>query len=185
MSRRRNFQPGTLGRNIKRYDTGITKDGRAYDRARDIYEAFYDVPADEDFIVKVKWPEVQSVLGQATAIGYRSNKWEASGKYNDYIHQHDKPYPQIIRKESPGDDPPSKTWAPPKEFIFSFLGYTLDLQFLRDGEVMSLDFTDRKDLPLLCADNSRRLLLIIPQNGAELIILHSPILRVTPRGIEH
>lgn len=184
MPRQRNF-----------YKKPVQMSSEAYNVAKHINELFYARDADHDIVLPINWPDKQSVLGKATAIGYRSDKWEEVGEYKDYIHKHEHPLPDIIRRKAPGDIPlviknpenpaDKKAFKRPKDLVFAFLGYALDLEFERDGRLRNLDWKSDPNLPILAADTERRLLLIIPQDGSSLLMLHSPILLVTEAGIEN
>lgn len=174
MSRRRN----------PRFDESEDHD-YSYRVAKDIYEMFYDKTANHDIVVPVNWPQTQSVMGIAKAIGYRSDKWEDDGHYVDYIHRHEKPYPKVIRKKTSGDSTLKKALKAPTPMVFAFLGYALDLEVEINGKLKNLDWKQERELPFLVADVDRRLLVILPQDGSYPILLHSPILEVTEAGIHN
>lgn len=168
--------------------------GTSYQRALEIHQGFYGAKRtpEEDLITRIYWPQPQGVAGKALIIGYYSNKFD--GRWREYTHQHETPYPSVIRQKVQGDKEPRRKFLPhyPKEY-FAFLGYALDLQFDRgDGKDSFIDWKfkswkSKKDLlPILGWCETRRLLIIQPVTTDDpSILLHSPILSVTPSGIEN
>lgn len=163
-------------------------------RAEDIYQLFYAREPDADIFLDVEWPVDQVLLGKATAIGYRSDKWH-KGKFIDYIHRHEKPYPRVLL-ERPEDDFGSDILRdvmqqrranpiikPPDAYVFAQLGHCLDVEFIRDGIVQQLDYK-MDTLPILAADLKRNVLVIIPADGGFPVLLTSPIMKITSGGIE-
>ncbi len=154
------------------------------------------------------------LLGRATGIGYRSDKWEEpeNGIAHDYIHRHKEPYPYIVMQRPSKKEAKKKSrhtnqmisaleqtvaaalyqqpkfrnknFAQPKEFVFTQLGSALDVEYVRDGEIQQIDWKE-DELPMLAADTKRNLLVILPLEGGYPVLMWSPIMKVTARGIEH
>lgn len=176
----------------------LNKHSALVDEAGDIFTMFTEKEVDADFFIDVDWPgrRDQILLGKATAIGYRSDKWSRNGKFTDYIHRHEKPEPDVIIARPPSKKDTltkalraqkaiGKPVGRPKAFVFAFLGYALDLEFIRDGQIMQLDWKSHKKLPIMARTVQRNLLVIQPQDGGSPVILRSPILKVTARGLEN
>lgn len=168
---------------------------QAVERADDIYELFYDRDPDQDIFINVDWPDDQILVGRATAIGYRSDKWN-EGVMTDYIHRHDKPYPRVLMQR-PFDDHGNESLAdmmqqrrtnkplkPPRDPVFAQLGHALDVEFIRDGIVQQMDWKEDDELPILAADLTRNILVICPMDGGYPVLLTSPIMKITSGGIE-
>jgi len=162
------------------------------DKADELYTKFWwdSSGVGSDFQVPVQWPANQYLLGRAKAIGYRSDKRKKKA-FDDYIHRHHSPYPRIIVEGSKRSgfkkiDGRGKI-GKPKDLVFTFLGYVLDIEFISNsGKVCQIDYKDEKHMPLLGWCRSKNCLVISSQyeKNPFLMLLHSPILTVTERGIE-
>ena len=168
------------------------------ERASEKYRMFAAREPDKDIFLEIKWPKDQVALGVATGEGYRSDKWNEDRSTEDYIHRHTEPYPmllierpsevdlslnplleEVIEQESyefPVDEP--------EENVFFFMGFCLDIEYIRDGVLQKIDFT-QGELPLLMGHpDIENLLVVCPLDGGSCVLLTSPILTVTPHGIE-
>jgi len=191
----------------------IQKSKRVED-AEEQYEMWTQRQPDQDLFVEIEWPDDPVLLGRATGIGYRSDKWENPAHVitHDYIHRHKDPLPYIVmqrpskkevrKKNRHANQMTSelgqtvamelykqpkyknKKFAVPKEFVFTQLGHALDVEYERDGEIQQIDWKD-DDLPMLAADTERNLLIILPLDGGYPVLMWSPVMTVTARGIEN
>jgi hypothetical protein len=183
---------------MKKYCENIIECEDAYQdeirEAQDLFKMFHDKYADKHILIEMNWAKKQGLLGRVSAIGYRSNKWEDDeGSYNDYIHTHKRPLPRLIRKYTNGDmsiKTPILEADPP---VYAFLGNVLDIEFYpcdKNGKFdenipYKIDYMKDGDLPYLLLDRTRRLLIIQPKDSSSLLLIQSPILTVTRRGIEN
>lgn len=173
-------------------------------KAESRYQMWHDREPNKDIYTAFKWPTEQVLIGQATAIGYTSDKWDKVGKKKDYIHHFDRPYPRLIiqkpsKHEISGLGPAAamgfqmksipnhKRVKPPKSRAFTPLGYCLDIEYIRpDGMISNLDFKSAPTLPFLAVDAIRNVLIIVQETGnGYAVLLDSPIVEITPRGIEN
>lgn len=168
-------------------------------KAEDRYKMWHTREPDQDIYAAFKWPTKQIVIGQATAIGYRSDKWYKVGQTKDYIHHFDRPYPRLIiqkpsrftendrwmKKIKPVSS--NKRVKPPKGNAFVPLGYCLDIEFIGpDGMMRNYDYTQSAEMPMLAVDHARNILMVVQEKGSQyVLLLDSPIVEITPRGIEN
>jgi len=167
------------------------------EEARSIHYLFTKKDRDEVYFTQINWPEDQVILGRAQAIGYTSDKWNEDDSFVDYIHWHEimNPYVLVGRPSVPRNkierelskQPSSDVQIPGSNpMIVPFLAYALDLQFVRDGKVLSVDWKQEKHLPVLCRHlENEHVLIVVSQDGGSPVIIWSPYLRVTERGIEY
>lgn len=167
------------------------------ERARDIHYLFTKKDRDECYFSEIYWPEDQVLLGRGEALGYTSDKWNENDEFSDYIHWHEivDPHVLVARPSSPKNkierelsrQPSSRVQIPGSDpMIVPFLAYALDLQFVRDGEIYSIDWKEDEYLPVMARHlENEHVLLIVPQEGGFPVIIWSPYLRVTERGIEY
>ena len=168
-------------------------------RASEKYRMFAAREPDKDIFLDINWPKEQVVLGVATGEGYRSDKWNNDRTTEDYIHRHSEPYPELIinrpsdeelyRNPSLGElvnqDSNDNFVEEPKEKVFFFMGFCLDIEFIRDGMMQKIDYTTG-ELPVLIGHpDIENLLVICPMDGSPCVLITSPILTVTPHGIEN
>lgn len=154
------------------------------------YRMWHSRDPREEILATIRWPDEAVEMARATAIGYRSDKWNAVGKNRDYIHHFDQPYPRVLA--APERDRNGKVRlapkvpAKPKYPVFVVLGRVLDVQIVgKDGKPSHLDWKGQKPLPLLAVDTSKNVLIIVPEQGGSALLLDSPIVEITPRGIEN
>lgn len=143
----------------------------------------------EDIVTNIVWPTTQVVIGTGRKIGYSSDKWRPIGQTREYIHDFDlKKPPRIIVEYNQGLGVSAKAVkkpvAPPKSPILVSLGYALDVEFLADGIVQQIDWK-AGTLPHLMIDTERNLLIVQQEDGAPCVILDSPVVEITARGIEN
>ena len=163
---------------------------RAINEAQGVFEKFYCMPSTgTDHLFLMDWPKPQGVLGTALAIGYWSDKFDK--EWREYIHEHEKPYPLIVRQKKGEDKPVPQSmrsvFFKPKPPVWAFLGYVLDVQFDRGRGLEFLDWKQEgnKNFPVLGWDEKRKVLIIQPRTGEPPILIHSRILKVTKDGIEN
>lgn len=157
-------------------------------KADDRYRLWHDRDPREEILAKIRWPNEAVELARATAIGYRSDKWGKVGKGKDYIHHFEQPYPRVLvaadRKQNPRLAP--KVPQKPTHPLFVVLGRCLDVQLVgKDGKPSHLDWKGQSPLPLLAVDTRRNVLIVVPEHGGDALLLDSPIVEITPRGIEN
>lgn len=169
--------------------------------AEDLYEAFTRFEVDHCFSHSYRWPEPQGLFGRALRLGYYSDKFD--GEWREYTHAHgeehlfgteETTYPAILSQKQPGTKPWGRFFAPPLSGKLAVLGFALDVQVFDTSPHESPQHINWKDaayiqrgstrkLPWLLGDASRNLLVIAPKDGGMALLLWSPILRITPRGI--
>ncbi len=205
----------------RQIDELVHRQSPAVEEADAMYRMWTQREPDQDYIIDFDWPEELVLLGRATGIGYRSDKWEKlpvsrNGTSeelvtHDYIHRHIAPFPYVAMQRPSKNDVKKKRrsnlvekelqktigaelveqpefvhekFEAPEDFVFTVLGLALDLEYERDGEVQQLDWTEGK-VPLLAADTERDLLIILPIDGGYPVLMWSPVMNVTARGIEN
>ena len=168
-------------------DTAIPES--VQDAADDRYRMWHTRDPREEILSAIRWPNEAIELARATAIGYRSDKWNKVGKTTDYIHHFEKPYPRVLlaadRKKN-GTRLAPKVPPKPKHPVFVVLGRALDVQLVgADGKPSHLDWKNQSPLPLLAVDTERNVLVVVQEKGGDALLLDSPIVEITPRGIEN
>lgn len=158
-------------------------------KADKLFKMWTEREADEDIITNIVWPTNQVLIGTGRKIGYTSDKWQRVGQTRDYIHDFDLKKPPRIIVEYSSDlnvtaKKNNKIIKPPKNPILVSLGYALDIEFLADGIVQQIDWKNGT-LPHLLVDTERNLLIIQQENGAPAVLLDSPVVEITARGIEN
>jgi len=156
--------------------------------AEDGFNEFYqhNEPSGYDHLVLMQWPEVQGFVGQATRIGYWSDKFDK--EWREYSHVHRRPLPRVVSEFSAGDKKQKPLWKMPRPPVFTFLAQALDLEFKdHNGDIGFYDWKEKgkRNLPIIGWYEPRRILIIQPLNGDPPILLSSRILTVTERGIEN
>jgi len=159
-------------------------------KADKIYKMWTEREAGEDIITKIVWPTNQVMIGTGRKIGYTSDKWRPVGETRDYIHDFDLKKPPRIIVEHSGDlglpvQKVKKAIPPPKNPILVTLGYALDVEFLAEGIIQQIDWKSSGSLPHLLVDTERNLLIIQQENGSPAVLLDSPVVEITARGIEN
>lgn len=172
-----------------------------YESASHLYESFSHFEVDDVFSHTYVWPEPQSLFGRGFRLGYYSDKFD--GVWRAYTHAHgeekyhgteDTTYPAIIVQRDRSLPSWNRFFAPPPSGELAILGFALDLQYFIDSpldEPEQLDWKDPKfkrnlntdGLPWLLGDENRNLLVIAPRDGDTALLLWSPIMRISPRGI--
>ena len=168
------------------------KTKKAIQRARRLYETFTGFEWDGEYNeIKFYWPMPQGVFAYASAIGYYSDKWDYIWK--SFIHKHEPPYPVVLRQHFEGEDLRwNRPFAAIDNHAYTDLGRCLDIQiFFEDpdepAEHIDYKHLKKSNLPILSADPTRNLLIIREQHGRmpRVLLIWSPILRITARGIEY
>jgi hypothetical protein len=155
--------------------------------AEDLYSEFTAFQPDRAFVHWILWPDRFDLclLGYATGISYRSDKWE--GIPTDYIHTDITPV-QVLAPKIDGYPPSPEPPDAPPGFEFAMLGYKashcLDLHFIDaiDGSSRMIDFLQAALFPWIAAHPDGHT-LIICYAGQLPIIVTGPGLEVTHRGI--
>ncbi len=163
----------------------------ARSEADKLYEMWSERKPSTDIITKIVWPENQVVVGTGRKIGYTSDKWQKPGSKRDYIHDFDLKHPPKVIMEADRSDimryakPLKKQIKPPANPVLVGLGHALDVEFLAGGQVQQIDWKGGA-LPWLLIDTKRNLLIIQQEDGrSPALILDSPVVEITARGIEN
>lgn len=164
------------------------------EKADKIYEMWSEKQPNVDVVTKIVWPENQIVLGTGRKIGYTSDKWQKNGSNRDYVHDFDLRHPPKLIMEhdaSLGRDilkyakKLKRPIKPPKHPMLVGLGKALDVEFLLGGQVRQWDWKEGQ-LPWLLIDTQRNLLIIQQEDGrSPALLLDSPVVEITARGIEN
>jgi hypothetical protein len=163
------------------------------DSAAQLYSTFTAFKPDIAYQELILWPEQRdlSLLGFATGLSYRSDKWHKDGEIINYIHGDTTPVFILVATTLLPGYPPSPIAPPaaPPGFRFSMLGrgasHCLDIHFINSmtGSSDTLDFALFPFYPWIAAHpNGNTLVVCYP--GQIPLILTGPGLRVTERGIE-
>lgn len=172
---------------------------KAREKADKLYKMWSEKKPDQDIVITIEWPEDQVVLGEGVAIGYTSDKWKKKGQFQDYIHHFDRREPPQVVIENPCNNAEGyvepwmknlkkvkKRIPPPKHPVFTALGKALDVEFIGQGMVKQIDWKDLdEDMPWLLIDTERNLLIIQQGEGTPAVLLDSPVVEITARGIEN
>lgn len=150
------------------------------EKAIQLYEDFHQKEPSAIKQIALQWPSPSRGFGfynRSLITSYHSEKW---GRKDNYFHKHDAPYPVILEPYKPGM---TRYRYLARPSALTLLGVPLDIQI--DTDPLSfLDFAGDKRSYRIAADPTRGLLVIFDRQG-RVQVLHSPILRVTERGIEH
>ena len=180
---------------MKSYETKVPDDWEEAIRKAELnYKMFASREPDSAFIVQeFQWPTIQSHMGRGRRIGYWSDKImpdNPNGDWIKYSHPFKSPKPWVIRQYVPGDRVCKNPVFTPYEPVITWLGYALDLELRTvKNKIRTLDWVSyysHANLPLLGWLPEKRCLVIQAQilNEPPLLVT-SPILKVTSRGIEN
>jgi len=155
-------------------------------RAIKLYQDWHWRDPKAFFEMVLRWPHPQSVFAQALITGYWSDKFDEQQR--TYTHAHKRPYPVILRQDDPQDTPWDRPFLPRyDESAFTELGYLLDIQVQYPGmgkpHYYDLKRGGRSTWPILAGDPDRNLLLGVERRTGDTILIWSPIMKITPRGI--
>jgi hypothetical protein len=160
-------------------------------RAQRLYQKFTWDCQDDSLVVELPlfWPDAgqQALLGQATAIGYYSDKAKA-GHPIEYVHQHEEPLPRLMKAKVQGEVfsrlTKKQSIQAPNPAVFTYLARALDWEFQsKDGAILHLDWKDTDPLPLVLWNEQTRMLVVTPEDGGDVVVATSRILTVNERGI--
>jgi hypothetical protein len=162
------------------------------EKADKLYEMWNERQPTSDIVTKIVWPENQVVVGKGRKIGYTSDKWLRPNKRRDYIHDFDTKHPPKVIMEYDASNPLAQVGSrlkkpikPPKHPILVGLGHALDVEFVANGQIQQIDWKGGS-LPWLLIDTQRNLLIIQQEDGrSPAVILDSPVVEITARGIEN
>lgn len=149
------------------------------EKAISLYEDFHQREPSAVKQVRLAWPSAARGWGfynRSLITSYHSDKW---GRKDNYIHRHSAPYPVVLEPYKPGM---TRYRYLARPTALTLLGQPLDIQLDTDPPTF-LDFAGDKRSYRLAADPTRGLLVIFDRRG-QVQVLHSPILRVTEKGIE-
>ena len=161
----------------------------ARSEADKLYKMWTERAPTTDIVTKIVWPENQVVVGTGRKIGYTSDKWQKPGQNRDYIHDFDLKHPPKVIMEADrrmrDAKPLKKQIKPPSNPVLVGLGHALDVEFLAGGQIQQIDWKGGR-LPWLLVDTKRNLLIIQQEDGrSPAMILDSPVVEITARGIEN
>lgn len=171
-------------------------DQHELERAGQLFSTFHQKTPKKHLLVALDgWPKDGrfSVAETATRTGYVSNKWEGDGDWTEYSHEHERPLPSLLVPKERGLPDASVRVFPPT--ALAWLGYALDIEVKRGSGFKHWSFQkgSRSSFPSLCAiphptKPRRHVLVILPsaeRKGDPILLLESPRLVVTERGLEY
>lgn len=145
-----------------------------------LYEDFHQRKPSKIGQIDLQWPSKARGFGyyhRSLITSYHSDKWDV---LENYFHEHHAPFPVVLEPYKKGMIR-YRYLARPK--ALTLLGEPLDIQFDTDPLTFQ-DFAGDRRAYRIAADPTRNLLVIFDRQG-RVMVLTSPILRVTERGIEN